>query len=45
MNRNHTSHRRETVVGSRWVQTVSYYRITTVYLIVALLVFVLLLVT
>jgi len=41
----HVSHaRREAILGSRWVQTVSCYRITTAYLMVAVLIFILLLV-
>lgn len=38
-----TRQRRDAFIGSRWVQTVSCYRITTVYLMVAVVIFVLLL--
>lgn len=46
MTRHQTSHhRREAVLGSRWMQAVSCYRITSVYLMVAALVILLVLVT
>lgn len=35
--------RREAILGSRWVRTVSCYRITTAYLLVAFIVLILLL--
>ena len=43
MIRSQTTYRRETSLGSRWAQTVSCYRITSVYLLVATVVLVLLL--
>lgn len=44
MTRHQTTHRREAIAGSRWMQAVSCYRITAVYLMVAALIAVLLLV-
>lgn len=44
MTQRKTAHpHRDAILGSRWVRTVSCYRITTVYLLVAFVVLVLLL--